>query len=78
MGTKQIRVSEALYARVESEKRPEESLGEALERMLDTYGLVDFADDVAAAAEAWDTAGLERQFEAADRENRRALEDELP
>lgn len=45
MGTKQIRVSEDLYARVESEKRPDETLGEALERLVDEYTLTDFADD---------------------------------
>ncbi|MFC6875023.1 hypothetical protein [Halobellus marinus] len=47
MGTKQIRVSEDLYARVKSEKRPDETLGEALERLVGGYSLTDFADDAA-------------------------------
>jgi len=47
MGTKQIRVSEDLYARVKSENRENETLGETLERLVDDYTLVDFADDMA-------------------------------
>jgi predicted CopG family antitoxin len=47
MGTKQIRVSEDLYARVQSENREEETLGETLERLVDDYSLLDFADDAA-------------------------------
>ena len=47
MATRQIRVSEDLYARVQSENREGESLGETLERLVDDYSLVDFSDDVA-------------------------------
>jgi predicted CopG family antitoxin len=47
VGTKQIRVSEDLYARVKSEKRSDETLGEALERMVDKYTLTGFAGDAA-------------------------------
>ena len=47
MGTKQIRVSEDLYARVQSENQEGESLGETLERLVDDYSLMDFSDDVA-------------------------------
>ena len=47
MGTKQIRVSEDLYARIESEKRPDETLGEALERLVGGYSLTEFAEDAA-------------------------------
>jgi hypothetical protein len=78
MGTKQIRVSERLYARVEDEKRADESIGEALERMVDDYGLTDFADDVGDAAESWDTEALEAEFEADDRAARAELDEELP
>jgi hypothetical protein len=78
MGTKQIRVSERLYARVKGEKRDDETMGEALERMVDDYGLIDFADDVASARDAWDTDALERDFEDDDRRNLEALEEELP
>jgi predicted CopG family antitoxin len=78
MGTKQVRVSEKLYARVEAEKRDDETFGEALERMLGEYTLIDFADDVAEASDEWDTDELERQLEEDDRENRRTLDEELP
>ncbi len=45
MGTKQIRVSEDLYARVRSENREDETLGETLERLVGGYSLMEFADD---------------------------------
>lgn len=47
MGTKQIRVSERLYARIQSEKRAGETTGDALERMVGDYDLLDFAADAA-------------------------------
>lgn len=47
MATKQIRVSEDLYARIQSENRDDETLGKTLERLVDDYTLVDFADDAA-------------------------------
>jgi predicted CopG family antitoxin len=60
MGTRQIRVSEGLYARVKRENREDESLGETLERLVDDYSLLDFSDDVAeldgSVAEAVDGA----------------------
>ena len=40
-------MSEDLYARVESENREGETLGETLERMVDDYGLMDFAEEAA-------------------------------
>jgi predicted CopG family antitoxin len=78
MGTKQVRVSEQLYARVQSEKREGESFSDALERMVGDYGLTDFADDVAEASDAWDTEALEAELEADDEANRDALDEELP
>ena len=78
MGTKQVRVSEDLYTRVMSKKRDDETFSDALERMIDDYDLTDFADDISGASDAWDTEALEREFEEDDRENRRALEEELP
>lgn len=78
MGTKQVRVSESLYARVQAEKRAGETFSDALERMVGDYGLTDFATDVEAASDAWDTEALEADFEADDRENRDALDEELP
>lgn len=47
VGTKQIRVSEDLYARVRSENTEDETLGETLERLVDDYTLIDFANDAA-------------------------------
>lgn len=47
MGTKQIRVSEDLYARIESEKKPDETLGDTLERLVGGYSLTEFSDDAA-------------------------------
>ncbi len=40
-------MSEDLYARVQSENREGESLGETLERLVDDYSLMDFANDAA-------------------------------
>lgn len=45
MGSKQIRVSEDLYARIESANRGDETLGETLERLVRDYSLTDFAED---------------------------------
>jgi predicted CopG family antitoxin len=78
MGTKQVRVSERLYARVEDEKREGESFSDALERMIDGYGLLDFAEDVEDASDAWDTEALEADFETDDEANREELDEELP
>jgi len=47
MGTKQIRISEDLYARVQSENKEGETLSETLERLVGGYSLTDFADDAA-------------------------------
>lgn len=47
MGTRQIRVSEDRFARVKRENREGESLGETLERLVDDYSLMDFANDAA-------------------------------
>lgn len=46
MATKQMQVSEDLYARVVSENREGETLAETLDRLVGEYGLTDFADDV--------------------------------
>lgn len=78
MGTRQVRVSERLYARVENEKREDETFSDALERMVDGYGLLDFAEEVESASDAWDTEALEAEFEADDEANRGALDEELP
>lgn len=47
MGTRQMRVSEDLYARVKSENRDDETLAETLDRLVGGYSLTEFADDAA-------------------------------
>jgi predicted CopG family antitoxin len=47
MGTKQMRVSEDLYARVKAENRDGETLSETLDRLVGGYSLTEFADDAA-------------------------------
>lgn len=47
METKQMRVSEDLYARVKSENREGETLAETLDRLVGGYSLTEFADDCA-------------------------------
>lgn len=79
MATKQIRVSEDLYARVESENRDDETLGETLERLVDTYTLVDFADDMADLTDDHpDPEELERAIEDSDERTRAELDEQLP
>ena len=79
MGTKQIRVSEDLYARIESEKRPGETLSDTLERLVDDYTLLDFADDMAELSDDhWEPDELEAALEESDEENREELEEQLP
>ena len=78
IGTKQIRVSEALHVRIQSENRADETLGEALERLVDNYTLEDFADDAVPASDEWDTRELEASPEESDRRNRGEPEDQLP
>lgn len=48
MGTKQMRVSDDLYARVKAANREGETLAETLDRLVGGYSLTDFADDATA------------------------------
>jgi hypothetical protein len=48
MGTRQMRVSDDLYARVKAANREGETLAETLDRLVGGYSLTDFADDAAA------------------------------
>ena len=45
MGSKRIWVSEDLHGRLRSANRPNETLGETVERLVDGYSLTTFADD---------------------------------
>lgn len=75
MGTRQVRISERLYARVKDEKRADETMGEALERMVGGYDLLDFAAD----AEGSGSLDVERvetaMLEASERNATEARED---
>ena len=75
MGTRQVRISERLYARIQDEKRADETMGEALERMVGGYDLLDFAAD----AEGTETLDVERieteMLEASERNAAEARDD---
>ncbi|MFB6221106.1 MAG: antitoxin VapB family protein [Halolamina sp.] len=78
MGTKQIRVSEDLHARLKAEREEGETLGETLERLLGNYGLVDFADDMAEVADEHPTVEeLEQSIEESDERAREEIEEQL-
>jgi len=78
MGTKQIRVSEDVHARVKAANEEGETLGETLERLLNDYGLVDFADDMADVAEEHPSVDeREQAIEESDRRNREELAEQL-
>lgn len=78
MGTKQIRVSEDLHARLKAEREEGETLGETLERLLGDYGLVDFADDMADVADEHPSVEeLERAIEDSDQRAREEIEEQL-
>jgi len=73
-----MRVSEDLYARVQSENREDETLAETLDRLVGGYSLTDFADDMADLDEEHpDPDQLEREFEEGDRRARGEVEDQI-
>ena len=75
MGTRQIRISERLYALVQDEKRADETIGEALKRMVGGYDLLDFAAD-AEGSETLDVERIETEMlEASERNAAEARED---
>lgn len=76
MGTKQIRISERLYARVKSEKRDDETIGEALERMVGGYDLLDFAAD-AEGNESLDVEEIETEMRDASERNAEEVRETL-
>jgi len=76
MGTKQIRISERLYARIESEKRDDETISEALERMVGGYDLLDFAAD-AGGKESLDLEDIEMEMAAASKRNAEEVREDL-
>jgi len=45
MGTKQVRLSEDVYARIESKKRDDETFSEAVDRLIGNVSLLDLVDE---------------------------------
>jgi len=43
MGTKQVRLSEDVYAKVADEKRPDESFSDAIDRLISDWSLAEWA-----------------------------------
>lgn len=43
MGTKQVRLSEDVYAKVEDEKRPDESFSDAIDRLISDWSLAEWS-----------------------------------
>lgn len=76
MGTKQIRISDRLYARIKSEKRDDETIGEALERMVGGYDLLDFAAD-AEGTDSLADEDIEAEMEAASKRNTEEVREDL-
>lgn len=76
MGTRQIRVSEDLYARIEAENRADETMSETIERLLSDYSLTDFADE-AAGIDAFDPEAFEAELEADDEAATEELDEHL-
>ena len=70
MPSSQIRVSDTLYARVKSEKRDDETMGEALERMVGGVSLLDLAD-----GDEYDEGTARRMTEATERAAKRDSEE---
>jgi len=46
MGTKQVRLDEAVYERIKRQKFDDETFSEAIDRLTDEYTLLDFAADL--------------------------------
>lgn len=78
MGTKQTRVSEDLDTRVKAEREEDEILGTTLDHLLDDYGLVDFADDMADVADKHPSVDeLELSIKESDERAREEIEEQL-
>jgi predicted CopG family antitoxin len=46
MGTKQVRLDEAVYERIKRQKFDDETFSEAIDRLTNEYTLLDFAADL--------------------------------
>ncbi|MFB6193664.1 MAG: hypothetical protein ABEI75_01245 [Halobaculum sp.] len=76
MGTREVRISEELYARVEAERRDDETMGETLERMVGGYDLVEFAE-ASRGEESLDVQSVDAETAAASDRNDEELRDDL-
>lgn len=74
MGTKPIRLEEAVYERIKAHKREDETFSEAIDRLTSEYSLLDFAGGYDEGDAAHHRALLERAAEEADRERAALLE----
>lgn len=72
MGTKTVRLDEDVYERIKAHKRPDETFSEAIDRLTDSWSLLDIADTLDAETAQAHRDAIE-QSEAAGRETTRDL-----
>ena len=61
--TKHIRVPSRVHERIKALKREDETIGEAIERLIGGYDLVDFAQETEPVADAAEREELESAYE---------------
>jgi predicted CopG family antitoxin len=76
MGTRNVRLDEDLYERIEAHKRENESFSDAIDRLTSDYSLLDFAGGYSEEEAEKHRELLERSEEVAA-EDRRELLDRL-
>ena len=62
-GDKHIRVPSRVHARIKALKREDETIGEAIERLIGGYDLADFADETRPADDRDEREELEAAYE---------------
>lgn len=76
MGTKQVRLSEDVYAKIQDEKRDDESFSDAIDRLTTDWSLAEWAGWTSDEAADRHRERL-AELEAADRRETQALVDDL-
>lgn len=76
MGTKQVRLSEDVYAKIQDEKRDGESFSDAIDRLTTDWSLAEWAGWTSDEAADRHRERL-AELEAADRRETQALVDDL-
>lgn len=76
MGTKQVRLSEDVYAKIQDEKRDDESFSDAIDRLTTDWSLAEWAGWMSDEAAERHRERL-AELEAADRRETEALVDDL-